>query len=113
MKISKPKPIASASDGTLKFEYGKYQGVAVSEVPSDYLLFLRYHNKEYTKEFDRVLRERGELPFPTVPRIEEVIIAGQQSLAKKYHPDCGGTNQQMKEVEAAADALLEIMKLAK
>ncbi len=110
VKSNKP-PIAPGEK--LKFAGGKYKGIPVCEVPSSNLLFMRVQNKAFEKECERVLRERGNLPEPTVPRIEEIIIAGQQALAKKYHPECGGTEQEMKEVEVAANALFEVVKETK
>jgi hypothetical protein len=109
----KPKPTPPSGKDGLKFAYGKYKDTLVSEVPSDYLLYFRYENKKFLKEYDRVLRERGDLPLTTLSRIGELVTAGQQALAKKYHPECGGTQQEMNEVDAAADAIFEIMEFAK
>lgn len=97
-----PKPF------TLSF--GKYKGKQVSEVPTEYLLWVRNYDRQSMAEVERVLRERKELAAPTIARAEEVITAGKQSLAKKYHPDCGGTNQEMQEVNVAADTLLKLAK---
>jgi hypothetical protein len=36
---------------------------------------------------------------------EELIGAGVKQLARRYHPDAGGTHEQMIAVQVAADAL--------
>ena len=110
---SKPKPTALALHKKLTFTGGKYKGVPVCEVPSDYLLFIRYQNRKFIEEFDHVLRERGDMPLPTLPRIEELVIAGQQTLSMKYDPVCGVFEQEMLEVKAAADVLFELIKKLK
>jgi molecular chaperone DnaJ len=37
--------------------------------------------------------------------MERIIKAGYRDLAKKYHPDTGGDDEQMKELNASYDAL--------
>lgn len=48
---------------------------------------------------------------PAVPAdrklIAEIVAAGRQALAKRHHPDVGGDPQKMRDINAAADALLE------
>ena len=96
--------------GKVMFETGMYKGIAMCDTPSDYLLALRERNLTFVRIFEGILRERGDLPVTSITRMEELVAAGQQSLAKKYHPECGGTEHEMSEVDEAAAAILELLE---
>lgn len=42
--------------------------------------------------------------------LEDLVSAGRQALAKRHHPDVGGDSEKMKQVNQAADALLNMIR---
>jgi hypothetical protein len=120
-------------DGELTF--GKHDGCFISDpdVPTHYLEWMRKTIHVLTPEerfqLDRELARRAlsghsragnqsrtgsrssnfataKLPSGVTPdAILELISAGRQALAKRFHPDVGGDTEKMKTVNQAADFL--------
>ena len=93
--------------------FGKHRG-QLRALPRDYLNWLTTIDlRPWLREaVDREMDHReAEEPRPSRPRLqtpklaEELITAGTRQLARRYHPDAGGSHEQMLSVNAAADWL--------
>ncbi len=66
----------------------------------------RANSNRYGRAHNRPSPPR--VPSGVTPEaIREVVSAGRQMLAKRYHPDAGGSHERMVAVNAAADYLEE------
>lgn len=108
--------------------FGKYQGVLLEAAPADYLRWLTTRDlreplaSQVRDELQRRTRDhrsstrrpagdrastRGPLAQrPALPLLEELVGAGVRTLAKRYHPDVGGTHEQMLALNHANEWLL-------
>jgi len=100
--------------------FGKFSGYKISELPDSYLMFaIRNINLEENlkKEVQQEIMLRIEIDTPlserTKQKIEEYSIewicnkASQvrRELAKKYHPDKGGSTESMQAINEFHDLL--------
>lgn len=92
--------------------FGKYRGWAIADLPGDYLAWLDTIELRdplraaVASERDRRTGPRPRVPSCPSPTIaQELIGAGLRSLARRYHPDAGGTHEGMIAATAAADWL--------
>jgi hypothetical protein len=63
---------------------------------------VRQRAMQAQREWEQRVAERGEQQKVR----EEIIRAGYKTLAKKHHPDTGGSTQQMVKLNRARDHLL-------
>jgi hypothetical protein len=101
--------------------FGKHRGKSLQTLPDDYLQWL-VGNVELREPlrsavYDELDRRRPPqskrlrtCPHPGVA--VELIGCGLRSLARRYHPDAGGSHDRMVEVTAAADWLRERIERA-
>ena len=93
----------------MKLKFGKYAGWDLEQVPDDYVDFMIKSQTMWVEE-----RERRDLIRESESSwVEKVIKAGQRDLAKRYHPDHGGTTQDMQAVNAAVAQLMELLEQLK
>jgi hypothetical protein len=94
--------------------FGKYQGVAVERLPPAYLRWLLrqdwprpWMRAALEQERDRrreASRQRASPPPPAVavpPMAARIVKAGFRAKAHQNHPDRGGSNETMREVNDA------------
>jgi uncharacterized protein (DUF3820 family) len=102
----------------MKMPFGKFSGVELDELPDAYLrwlLSIEITNDLLAAELQLeaeargfFTKARGRAPRSAAPArevVDELVGAGLRSLARKYHPDCGGDTRRMQEVTGAADWL--------
>lgn len=89
--------------------FGKYKGDNLCELPEDYIEWLM--GWDGLREPLRSALKR-ELLFrePPPASMLDVINAGYKALAMKYHPDVGGSNEQMKLLNSSVESLRRIVK---
>lgn len=104
--------------------FGKHRGERISDLPLDYLLWLR-DNIDLREPLRTVvafeLRQRLAPPppphsfFPSLsvppalrPMVERIRQAGFRALSLKLHPDQGGTNEEMRRLLEADKVLRSI-----
>jgi hypothetical protein len=98
----------------VKMPFGKYKGRRLADLPDDYLDWLLtidlrpFLRSAVAKEVARrVIDDQYRLPaFPPCPAPDvaaDLVGAGLRSLSRRYHPDIGGTHDQMIRVTAVAD----------
>ena len=110
--IVAPPEAQRLSMGTLpkKFAFGKYAGVDIRDIPSDYLQYVIESNKRVIADCQEELERREAAAQADLSWIQRVIETGYRELAKKIHPDAGGDNAGMAELNAAVEALREVAR---
>ena len=100
------------SSKPMNLPFGKYKGTPLHQLPADYFawlcsLELRDQKLRLAIEDERHRRIfLEEHPGSVNPRlVDEIVGAGLRSLAKKFHPDHGGSHEQMQMINVAADWL--------
>jgi hypothetical protein len=88
--------------------FGKHKGWPLVDVPDDYLAWLLSlgHLREPLRsavESERVRRATREHVDPRL--VEDVISAGRRALARRHHPDVGGSHELMLALDAACSWL--------
>lgn len=100
--------------------FGKHRGKELRDIPESYLLWL-YREADLDTDLEHALLEElerrgwGEVilpapracPYPSVAR--ELVASGLRVLAVKHHPDKGGDLELMKQVNATADWLRDVV----
>ena len=110
--------------------FGKHRGKRIDAVPLDYLLWAAANadgigarmRQAIRDELDRRAggangRRRGgpePRPGPPPPGVDwrAVVKRWFAQLSRKYHPDRGGTDEQMRVVNHAREVLEELLKAA-
>ena len=93
--------------------FGKYRGQPLCDLPQDYLDWLttiELHGQLRAAvkiEVDRRLYTAHACPTAIA---EELIAAGTRHLARRYHPDTGGSHEAMIEVTVAAAFLRQAVR---
>lgn len=91
----------------MKLGFGKYSQYDVKDVPEEYLRWV-LNNQDLTKKIvEQELARREALELAESSWMERIIKAGFRELAKRHHPDVGGTDSEMRELNAAFEALKE------
>jgi Putative quorum-sensing-regulated virulence factor len=91
--------------------FGKYRGYALEHLPDDYLFWLyglpdlreplhTYVNLEYRRRC-----EPPPVPIGFDATTQELIEVGYKALAKKFHPDLGGSTEKMQQLNATMERL--------
>jgi Putative quorum-sensing-regulated virulence factor len=105
----------------MRMPFGKYRGVAVEELPLDYLRWLRENialrepllssvNEALAgKAEDRPLGSSG-VPVELKPVVSDLIATGYRALALKVHPDCGGNHEDMTKLNRACEWLRSVLQ---
>jgi hypothetical protein len=100
--------------------FGKFRGLEITDLPDWYIRWVaKLPNlrdpllSSIRAEVQRRASEETESEHaygagdacPNPKLADELIGAGVRSLAKKYHPDVGGSNEQMRDVNTTAEWL--------
>jgi hypothetical protein len=94
-------------------EWGQHKGLRWSEVDEEYLRFIIALKKQAPIEIDALedeLARRELVNEAELPMAEQIVKAGYWVLALKYHPDAGGTDKQMRELNASCEGLKVLLK---
>lgn len=106
--------------------FGKYRGCdlrEIREIDEPYLLWVLDHATNASETLREEIRWHlgvGQTSKPTSPprgnvisreELQGTLAAWYRDLAKKYHPDRGGTNQAMAAINDAAETLKATLKL--
>jgi len=92
-----------------KMPFGKYKGVYISEIPTNYLVYaieeFDLPEELQTGIRDEVLGRLGPISSDTVDifnRVKNVY----RTLCKKYHPDAGGSTGEMQAINEFYNSLI-------
>lgn len=88
-----------------KLGFGKYAHLDLEEVPEDYLIWLIENSKQKVRFYEQELARRDMAKEATMDMVEKIVRAGYRELSKKLHPDSGGTNAAMQELNATYEKL--------
>ena len=90
-------------------KFGKYKGTPLTDVPEDYLEWL-ISTDELLQAAKAELQRRYDIEEASATWVEKLIREGHRQMALKHHPDRGGNNEEMKQVNAAAGFLRDLVK---
>lgn len=96
-----------------QLRWGKYKGYDIKDVPKTYLLWLYRNNLEVTEAIEKCLgtidlENQVKSNYPN--NLSDSISSLRRRLAKRYHPDSGGSNESMAAVNATIDEVLYLLK---
>lgn len=95
---------------TQRLGFGKYGDLPLNEVPREYLEWLIENNKSKNKLLEDELSRRDLAEAANESMVEQMIKVGFREMAKKHHPDSGGSSSAMQEVNAAYEKLKELLR---
>ena len=93
--------------------FGKYKDWDLADVPDDYVDYMVNQKRRDLQLWEEEQRRRELLREAELPMVEKVIKAGYRALAQKYHPDHGGDEVAMRQLNAAMAQLNELMIAAR
>jgi len=104
--------------------FGKHRGVPIDELESSYLGWLLANIENLKPYLETAIRAElqsrfgssrasdprppsspGNKPCPNPSLAATVITVGFKTLARRVHPDCGGSTADMQQLNAVADWL--------
>ena len=91
--------------------FGKYKGVPIAQIPSPYLLWLVESMESDAADIRTELERRRQAEESDMSMAEKIVQAGYRELAKRHHPDAGGSDTAMREVNAAVETLREMLRI--
>lgn len=100
----------------MRIPFGKYRGRELSDVPENYLCWIidNFERESWRQVAANELRRRALRASEPPPSralgvidgiTRELIEAGFKVLAKKFHPDCGGSKEKMQQLNATMERL--------
>jgi len=95
----------------VRMPFGRHRGEPLDRLPADYvewLLTIDLREPLRAHVAQEAARRRGERPSRSAPDpviAGELVSAGLHVLARRHHPDTGGSHTAMTAVTAAADWL--------
>jgi uncharacterized protein (DUF3820 family) len=81
----------------VKFPFGKYKGYPIDEIPLNYIVYA-LENMDLPDELNEQLKESliEQLELDVKESKEDINIKyAYKTMAKKYHPDMGGSDYAM------------------
>lgn len=107
----------------MKMPFGKYRGRDVADLPEDYTIWLLEHVRlrptlrravEARLGLLELERLRDELRAECAQLMGELdndtIGRWYREMARRFHPDAGGSHEAMKAINAGKELLLELTK---
>jgi hypothetical protein len=95
-----------------RIPFGKYRGMPVGQLPTEYLEWLTTIDvreplaTQIRGEYERRLYDQSAIESPiTLRLVDQIVSAGVRSLARTYHPDGGSHHAEMVAINNAADWL--------
>ena len=93
-----------------RLTFGKYKDDPIEEVPADYLEWLIYSSERSITIAKKELARREAQAEANMTMAEKIIYSGYRSLCKEHHPDVGGDEELMKELNLTKEALDNLVK---
>ncbi|MFY9531246.1 MAG: J domain-containing protein [Candidatus Acidiferrales bacterium] len=96
---------------TACLRWGKYRGEDIRTIPAEYLEFILESAQETIRDCTAELERRALVEEASLSWAERIIQSGYRELARRHHPDIhGGDGEEMRAVNAAAEALRELLR---
>lgn len=96
--------------GSDVINFGKYKGTRLSDVPEDYVLWMIDNSKKTITLYQAELDRRKLVEEGSMSMVERIAAEGYRSLAKKMHPDAGGSAEDFRSLQAAKEQMSIILK---
>lgn len=90
--------------------FGKYAGWRLEDVPLDYVDWMIGKCKHDLAMWEGERQRRELLEEAELTMVEQLVKAGFRELAKRHHPDYGGSATAMQELNAAHEWLKEALR---
>jgi hypothetical protein len=94
-----------------KLGFGKYKDTPMDEVPEDYLEWIIQSSRDRIVELETELKRRAMSEDEKASWAERIVKEGFRILAKRYHPDTGGSATEFQALTAASLKLKEHVRL--
>lgn len=94
----------------MKLNFGKHNGSDIRDVPREYLEWLLESNRNMVDAVESELQRRDELEEASMSWMERIVSTGYKTLAKTNHPDIGGSSDDMKRINSAAEELRRLLR---
>lgn len=94
----------------MKLSFGKHNGSDIRDVPREYLEWLLESNRNMVGALEAELQRRDDLDEASMSWMERVVTTGYKTLAKSHHPDIGGSAEDMKRINSAAEELRLLLR---
>ncbi len=89
--------------------FGKYAGTALADVPEDYLNWLIDTKKKEIDGYQDELDHRARAEEASMSMVDRIAQEGFKAMAKKLHPDKGGSTSEFQNLTASFEHLKEIL----
>jgi hypothetical protein len=94
-------------------KFGKYEGWDLADVPDDYVDYMAQQKRKDLQLWAEEQQRRELMREAELSMIEKVIKVGYRTLAQQYHPDRGGDEETMRQLNAAMAQLGELITAAR
>jgi hypothetical protein len=91
--------------------FGEHEGQVWGDVDRSYIEMLLASRKIEVEAFEDELNRRDLLEEADLPMAEQIVRAGYHALSQKHHPDHGGSDAKMRELNAAREGLKELLSM--
>jgi hypothetical protein len=112
----------------MQMPWGKHRGLALEQLPLDYLLWLlrledlherwpdlhaalgREHERRRAQRSQAGHEAGRRFSGPAIEDVKDIVDTGYRALALKHHPDRGGDVSRMQRINLAAEWLRTTMR---
>jgi hypothetical protein len=91
-------------------QYGKYKGWDIEEVPDDYVEYMITAKRKDLEIWEGEWQRRELAREAQMPLIMKMAKTGYRAMALQCHPDRGGSEAQMKDLNAAWAQMEETLR---
>ena len=101
----------------MRMPWGKYRGRELSQTPDSYLLWVLDHCDYISPTLKNAIEEQLNLKNshvhpPAPPPWTSLLQGWYRQLALDFHPDRGGTNEEMRAITEAYSRLKKLLGLS-
>jgi hypothetical protein len=89
----------------MRLGFGKYKDTDLRDVPEEYLQWLINSSLENVNNYQAELARREMVEEADASWTERIIKIGYRELAKRHHPDGGGSDADMQQLNNAYENL--------
>jgi hypothetical protein len=90
--------------------FGKFKGENVSDIEDGYLAWCLDNVVDLAPTLRKAMEQQLGLCQPPGPSFELIVGGWYRQMAKRFHPDSGGTHAQMIAVNAGRDLMMTMMQ---
>lgn len=91
-------------------QFGKFAGMDIQDVPRDYLEWLIGTRRKDIDTYESEIARREMVETASLSLVEQIAQEGYRQLAKRAHPDTGGSQAQFLALQGAFEQLKAILR---